>query len=166
MKKLDTAELLAEEDEKILNFILAIKQNISGLIGIDVIIDELREIIKGSEHFSFRSKRNEKIISKTRPLFVLMLDTAKFKNDIGHNFGQNGDIDIVRNLVQDEITSVFSRALSDKMKDEEFMHQLLIKANIGEIGSKALTMLPFITSSIFSINVELNTGLVYLEYVF
>ena len=166
MRKLDTAELLAEEDEKILNFILAIKQNISGLIGIEVIIDELREIIKSSEHFSFRSKRNEKIISKTRPLFVLMLDTNKFRNDIGHTFGNAEDIDIVRDLVQNEITSVFSRSLSDKLKDEEFMKQLSIKANIGDISGKTLTMLPFVTSSIFSINVELTTGLVYLEYVF
>ena len=39
MKKLDTAELLAEEDEKALQFIQTVKQNLSSILGADNIIN-------------------------------------------------------------------------------------------------------------------------------
>lgn len=166
MKKLDTAELLAEEDERALQFILAIKQNLSSFIGAENIIDEIRTIIKESEHFAFRSKRNERIISKTRPLFVLIFDLNKFKSENGHNFGTfENDIEIVKNLVQNEITSVFSRSLSDRLRDKDYLNKLIEKSGITGINDDALLLFPFVTSSIFSINVELSTGLVYLEYV-
>ena len=163
MKKLDTAELLAEEDEKALQFIQTVKQNLSSILGADNIINDIRKIINKSDHFAFRSKRNEKLISKTRPLFVLTYDVNKLVADYGQQ--STSDINLIRNLVQDEITSVFSRNLSSMLRDKDVLHELIENSGFKGIDESLLIMMPFITTAIFAINVELSTGIVYLEYV-
>ena len=165
MKIQGTTDLLNDEDEKLLRFIQTVKNNIGVLIGRDKLINKMREIINNSEHFSFRSKRNEKLISLSKPLFVLKFDINQLSNDLNHQFNDlNKDTVLIQRLVQHEITSVFSQFLSEQMRNKELLKELIEKYQI-DMSENDLMLLSFITASIFSINVDLKTKLVYLEYV-
>lgn len=159
----ETTDLLSPEDEKLLRFIQIVKSNISYLIGAENLVDKMREIINNSEHFSFRSKRNEKLISLSRPLFVLKFDRSQFD----HTFeDENTDRVYMQRLIQKEITSVFSEFLSTQIRNKELLNKLMDKYGIEQkLSESDIMMLSFVTASIFSINIDFNTNLVYLEYV-
>lgn len=162
----ETTDILNEEDEKLLRFIQTFKNNINSLIGGELLIDKMRNIINNSEHFSFRSKRNEKLISLSKPLFVLTFDQNKISKELDYKFdNSNKDIIFLQKLIQQEITSIFSQFLSEKIRDKEFMKKILDKYNITNISEDELILLSFVTASIFSINIDLKTKLVYLEFV-
>ena len=162
----ETTDILNEEDEKLLRFIQTFKNNINSLIGGELLIDKMRNIINNSEHFSFRSKRNEKLISLSKPLFVLTFDQNKISKELDYKFdNSNKDIIFLQKLIQQEITSIFSQFLSENIRDREFMKKILDKYNITNISEDELILLSFVTASIFSINIDLKTKLVYLEFV-
>ena len=163
----DTIDLLSEEDEKLLKFLQTVKQNISYIIGIDNIIDEIRNIINESSHFTFRSKRNERLISKAKPLFVLSVDLGKISKEYQYKFGkdENKDCSLIQNLIQQEVTSVFSKYLSDTLRDKDVMNRLLEDNNVRHLNEEDLMLLNFITSAVFSVMVEMKTNTVYLEYI-
>ena len=160
---METSELLSKEDEKLLRDLQLIKQNIASYIGIKTIIEQIRNIIKDSKYFSFTSKRTEKYISTSRPLFIITADREKITKDTGYVFTQTTkDSDILCNLIQKEITSKYSDYLSFMLRGDEIKN-ILIKNNI-EVNDELLELSSFITSSIFGINMELKENIIYIEF--
>lgn len=160
---METSELLNKEDEKLLNDIQLIKQNIKTHIGIKNIIDAIRNIIKNSKYFSFTSKRTEKYISNTRPLFIITADREKITKDTGYVFTETPrDSDILSKLIQKEITSKYSEYISSILKGDE-LKEILKKNNI-EVDDEVIELTTFVTSSIFGINMELKENIIYIEF--
>ena len=160
---METSELLSKEDEKLLRDLQLIKQNIAKYIGIKNIIDQIRNIIKNSKYFSFTSKRTEKYISTTRPLFIISADRDKITKDTGYVFTESTkDSDILCRLIQMEITSKYSDYLSHMLRGDE-IKDILLKNNI-EVNDELLELSSFITSSIFGINMELKENIIYIEF--
>ena len=169
MSKLDTSDLLTKEDEELLNFITNMRQNIPYIIGRRNIIDEIRRLVKESELVSFRSKRHEVVISEARPLFVLTLDKDLIAERYDYKFlDTKDDLKLIQRVIQDEVTEKFSNFLSEQIRDKEHMKKLLEKNNfnvVREEDIETLSMLPFITASIFAINYDPKSLTIYVEYV-
>lgn len=169
MSKLDTSDLLTKEDEELLNFITNIRQNIPYIIGKRNIIDEIRTLVKNSELISFRSKRHEVVISEVRPLFVLTLDKELVSDKYNYKFKDTkDDLRLIQKVIEDEVTTKFSNFLSDQIRDKEHIKKLLEKNNFDVIRDEdieTLSMLPFITASIFAINYDPKSLTIYVEYV-
>ena len=161
---METSELLNSEDEKLLQEIQLIKQNIASYIGAKNIVEQIKNIIKESKHFSFTSKRTEKYISLTRPLFIIAADREKITDEYGYVFTNTvADTDIVFSLIQEEITSKYSDYISNMLRGEEF--NKIMKENNIFISEEALNLASFVTSSIFGINMEVTQNIIYIEFV-
>ena len=169
MSKLDTSDLLTKEDEKILSFITHIRQNIPYIIGRRNIINEIRRLVNESELISFRSRRHELVISETRPLFVLTMNKELITQRTQYEFkNSNEDLKFIQRLIEVEITTKFSEFLSNQIRDKEQIKKLLKRNNISGMDDEdieTLSMLPFITASIFAINYDPKSVTIYVEYV-
>ena len=160
---METSDLLSKEDEKLLKDIQIIKQNISRYIGADTIVNEIRNIIKESRYFSFTSKRTEKYISLTRPLFIISANREQITADTGYVFTETpADCSILSRLIQQEITTKYSNFISTVMRGDE-LKNIMIRNNI-EINDELLELTSFVTSSIFGINIELKENIIYIEF--
>jgi hypothetical protein len=178
-KLIETADLLTEEDEKLLAQIQYIKQNILNFIKPQEMVDKIKEIIESSSLFDFKSKRNSKYISTTKPLFILTLDKALAESSKKYNFSYKDgeDVDGRKELVSDynfinecihqEITSKYSDFLIKKLTDDDEFINVLNENNIdGEgITREQLRIISFVTSAIFGVTIELRQNIIYLEYV-
>lgn len=175
---IETTDLLSEEDELLLKRIEYIKKNIVNFIKPTELIDEIKSVIESSRLFSFKSKRNAKYISTAKPLFIMSMDreaACKAKDyEFNYNDGDNiedrtdleGDYQFIGNCIHEEITSKFSRFISEKLATDEFI-KILEKNNVnkGKISKEQISLISFVTASLFGITVELRTNTIYLEYV-
>lgn len=164
---IETTDYLDAEDEKLLQLIQIVKQNITTYIGKQKVVDSIKEIIENSEYFSFKSKRNAKYISLSKPLFIITADKAKISKDKNYTFtNSQDDYLVLHNLVQDEITSKYSKFLSDNITNES-INKILIENNLTdmEIKEDLITLASFVTSAIFGINIELSNNIIYIEFV-
>ena len=160
---METSDLLNKEDEQILKEIQIIKQNIAKYVGAKTIVDEIRNIIKESRYFSFTSKRTEKYISLSRPLFIVSINRELVTKDTGYVFTETpNDCSIISKLIQQEITSKYSNYISSIMRGEE-LKKIMTKNNI-DVNDDLLELTTFITSSIFGINIALNENIIYIEF--
>lgn len=164
---IETTDYLNDEDEKLLQLIQIIKQNITSYIGKQNVVDKIKDIIENSEYFSFKSKRNAKYINLNKPLFIITANKEKITKDKNYTFkNSQDDYLILHNLIQDEITSKYSEFLSNKLTTES-INEILINKKLSDIEIKDdLNMLAsFVTASIFGINIELANNIIYIEFV-
>jgi hypothetical protein len=177
--KVDTADLLSPEDEKLLQQIEYIKQNILNFIKPQVMVDRIREIIEGSKSFDFKSKRNSKYISTTKPLFILAMDreTACEGRDYSFRYKDGEPVDgrddiredysFVARCIHEEITSLYSDFLVKQLTNDGEFLKILNDNNVDgkKITAEQLRLINFVTAAIFGVTIELKQNIIYLEYV-
>lgn len=178
MKKInDSQELMTREDEILLAQIEYIKKNIVTFIDKQKTIDKIIEIINNSDCFSFKSKRSLLSIDKNKPIFVITINKAKaeeihkVKFDSLEQKEKKSDDDYftINKLIQKEITSKFSDFMKDEVLDKEKFKEILKENKVLFYDDKkveeAMGMISFLTSMIFSTNIELKNNIIYLEYM-
>jgi hypothetical protein len=178
-KLTDTTDFLTDDDEKLLGQIEYIKQNVLNFIEPLVMVNKLKEIIEASSVFSFKSKRNAKYISTSKPLFILSMDKdaseKKYDYEFVYEDGESiderpeliRDYNFINTCLQREITSEYSNFLVKTLTDNEEFKKVLTINNIDpeNITASQLTLISFVTAAIFGVTIELKANIIYLEYV-
>jgi hypothetical protein len=181
-KLIDTYETMSDDERAELILIKKIRNNIKYFVGIDILIDKIKEIIENSEYFSFANERSKKYISKTKPLFIVSPNYEKIENEhellyrscdqkeyfIGGRTNDKftDDINYLQKLAHDEIVKPYSDYLMTFLKDNDKFNEILKKNGLEKINlDKSIINLVTMTSvTMFSIKVDMVGNKVYLEY--
>jgi len=146
--KQETKTIITDPEEY--RRLIAARNNFLNFVGHDKIIDLIKQIIKDSESFSFRSERAEKFIEKVNPLFILSCLDA----DVNQSTGEDQYTTRLTELLEKQVCSLVNIEVSKYAKDFMATEKAeLLSETDGE----------FITHNTFSIIGSQTDNIVYLR---
>lgn len=133
-----------EKDVRDLQLLMRIKNNIMNYVDVENTIDIIRDVIKKSENFNFRSQQAEKFIDPKKPVFVIKLDSNELKAENQNSFkGSDEDYqnhiknyeDEVAEKLDREVLSHIGSAIFESIKEDTELDRLM---KDGELEMKDL----------------------------
>ena len=149
-----------EDDLESLQNFIVFRNNLMSAIGIDTFIDTVREIIKSSEHFEFRSHRTEKFINKLQPIFIIKLKDEYYKKYATMNFKDTKVADNITDEVVEYIREDIISNVSSYLNDTIFKNEEL-REYFGKFDE---TIKDIAISNIYGIRNSIPDNIIYLEY--
>lgn len=162
MEKLNDINLMPDkEDLENLKRLTSYKNNLMNSIGMDVFIDEVRNIIDNSKYFEFRSPMSKKFIDKDRPIFII-----KMNDEMASKYCKiNKTDDKIINKRVNEITETIKNCIIEKISNY-LTNYIYNNQELKEyFESFNETMKNLFISSIYGIRVNLQDNIIYLEYM-
>lgn len=152
--------LVHEEDLKQLLDVMAIRSNLMAYIGIENLINEIKDVIDNSETFEFRSLNAKKFIDKNKPTFVIKVNP----NKIEYFLNKYKDKDIekyineISSLVGNEIISESSKIINKFIDGNDELVDLLKEYDTS--------ITDLVLSNIYSIKVgNISDNIIYLQII-
>ena len=152
--------LVHEEDLKQLLDVMAIRSNRMAYIGIENLINEIKDVIDNSETFEFRSLNAKKFIDKNKPTFVIKVNP----NKIEYFLNKYKDKDIekyineISSLVGNEIISESSKIINKFIDGNDELVDLLKEYDTS--------ITDLVLSNIYSIKVgNISDNIIYLQII-
>ncbi|QPI17034.1 hypothetical protein [Staphylococcus phage vB_StaM_SA1] len=136
-----------EKDIRDLQLLMRVRNNIMNYVDLENTVDIIREVIKKSENFSFRSKQAEQFIDVKKPVFVIKLDDSNLHAKNKKSFeGSSSDYeDYLREYEEDvaakldkEVLKYIGPAIFESIKEDTELDSLL-KSNEIEMKDLMIT---------------------------
>lgn len=165
--KVDTSNIMTEDDYKLMQEIKNIKRQLFSFIDMKVLINKIIEIVEESELVSFKNERSKKFIDTKRPLFHLTIDIEKsmVKYKKTKFKSENDEASFYSSVLFDEVInkiSLFIKTSLDSPEAEKILDKRLFKDTNDE-DIKLLNKLS-VLSTLYGIRLEsINKNNVTLE---
>jgi len=152
----NTTELLNQDDIKVLSGISAIKRDITSYFNMDLFVEKMREVIKQSKNFKFRSTTAELYIEKERPTFILKYVEGEVADGlaelVSNGASNDAQIDYILNHVNTEIIKEFSKFALECVLDNDKTTQLFDE--VPELKSLLLSTMYTVRISVEDNNIN------------
>lgn len=152
--------LVHEEDLKQLLDVMAIRSNLMAYIGIENLINEIKDVIDNSETFEFRSLNARKFIDKNKPTFVIKVTPSKIEYFLNKYKDKDIEkyINEISSLVGNEIISESSKIINKFIDGNDELVNLLKEYDTS--------ITDLVLSNIYSIKVgNISDNIIYLQII-
>jgi|GEM_PF-2716516 len=117
--------LITQEDVNAINTLQKVKKDIMRYIDMELFIDKVRDIIRNSDNFDFRSERVARFIDPEKPVFVLKSPLLEVSGKNANNINYLDYLtDEITDVVANEIITKISDVITTCIKDTDGMDSL------------------------------------------
>lgn len=134
-KKIDTADVLTEQDYNDIRDIEDIKKRVLSYIEIPTLIEKISEFINNSEFIEFKNERSKKFIDKRRPIFYISIDRDKAYNSEKYKVekifnSQEEEAKYFTNIIGQEIVELTTTYINDCLKADPELDSYVMSKDI------------------------------------
>jgi len=161
LNKLDTSEMLSEQDYKDMQDMRDIKRRVLAYIDRTILIEHITGLIDNSPYLTFKNERSKKYIDKKRPIFYVKIDRESAMNSKEYqvrnkNFtSKNEEVKYFSNIVFMEVITHVTRYITECLKSnpdlEDYIASKDVFKDIGKENRKTILDQTAVLSTMFGI---------------